>query len=152
MNDTAKGRNIAPHPFPKAEAARCACCRTPLGTRQGYAVPYIGVVGPKCVQKFAALALAVQTLSELRITPDSGDDERRAFNRLARTLLSIGLTYEVVNHEDGSKSLRPSGFNRKLSALPQSWAERREQFMHELQLAELGREGRLAAHSTRDAA
>ena len=146
MNDTAKGRNIAPHPFPKAEAERCACCHTPLGTRVGYAVPHIGVVGPKCVNKFAALALAITVLEGLSVYPDSSPTELQTFVMLSRRLYHVGFETRIVETEDGGKAIVAGACRKPLRQVVQSWAERREQFMRDLQLAELQREGRLAAH------
>lgn len=134
----------APSPFPRVSAERCVCCHTPLTTKLGYAVPHVGTVGPKCVQKFTELGLALERLEGLSVT----EEDAAVANRLLSRLWRVGYNARVETNPDGTKRVVVTNFHKgAIKNVVQTWKERRAEFIRDLQLAELAREGRLAAHS-----
>ncbi|KQR37780.1 hypothetical protein [Deinococcus sp. Leaf326] len=127
--------NTSPTTFPLVSAETCICCGRELS--QGYDVPYVGVVGPKCVRKYAALAAALARLDTLTITEADPMDARLAVSNLVLILRTqIGYAVELVDNADGSKSIKVGARTRKHVKVCKTWKERRAEFELELQLAE----------------
>lgn len=123
-------------PFAHAPAQACSCCSKPLSTGIGYEVPYIGIVSPKCVRKFAALAQVLAQIDGLTLTRDDGAEAHAAAHRLIFTLrLKIGYEVQVLDNADGSKSLIVSARKDKHTSVCKTWNERRAEFERDLKIA-----------------
>ena len=133
-------------PFAHAPAQACSCCSKPLSTGSGYAVPYIGIVGPKCVHKFTALAQALAQIDGLTLTRDDGAEAHAAAHRLIFTLrLKIGYEVQILSNADGSKTLKIGARTRKHARVCVTWEERRAEFERDLKLASARPAGQVAA-------
>lgn len=131
--------NPTPHPFMKAAAQRCAHCRRDLPTGEGTDVPFIGVVGPECVKKYASLRRALEAAHGMQ----AFEWDRGTFvlaHHVVMDLRRAGVAVEVVDVRDGVKEVRIKGLARKPKVVIESWKQIREKFEQRLQLAQAERE------------
>ncbi|MBZ9752960.1 hypothetical protein K7W42_19155 [Deinococcus sp. HMF7604] len=125
----------APSRFPKVAAVACACCGQELTTGEGYDVPVIGPVGPKCVLKFATLADALLWVDGRHVKPDTTDQALlRAGHNVVVRLRGLGI--EINRGEDGI--LRVGRMPRNIKAVAKSYKKMREAFARDLQVASDG--------------
>lgn len=113
--------------FPRVPAERCACCGIELPTGEGYLVPVIGAVGPKCREKFGPLAQLVELLDGRTDAPAAA---RPVLGRLMVSLRQIGVS--VSN--DGT-TVRVTGLTRKAAEVATSYKKRRAELVQDLQVA-----------------
>lgn len=131
--------NPTPHPFMKAAAQRCAHCRRDLPTGEGTDVPFIGVVGPECVKKYASLRRALEAMNGLQALEWDRGTMTLAWY-VIRDLKNIGVAVEVVDVRAGVKEVRIKGVTRKPRAVIESWRQIQAKFEQRLQLAQAERE------------
>ncbi|MCD0155976.1 hypothetical protein [Deinococcus sp. 6GRE01] len=112
--------------FPRVPASHCACCGIILPTGEGYLVPVIGAVGPKCRQKFGPLAQLVELLDGRTDAPAAA---RPALGRLMVSLRQIGVGIS----NDGT--IRVTGLTRKAAEVAKSYKKRRAELVQDLQIA-----------------
>lgn len=126
MTQTASSFN-----FPRVEARKCSCCGQPLTTGFGFSVPYIGTVGPKCVHKFSALALALAQMDGLTVEAGTG-----ALGRLRLSLVGLGYEARIHVEDDGRWTLEIGARTRTdADKVVQTWEKRRAEFIQELKAA-----------------
>lgn len=131
MTNPQSSINLDSRPFSRTEATHCACCAQPLGTGLGFAVPYIGVVGPKCVQKFAALAGALAQMDGLTVPAGTA-----ALGRLRLNLVGLGYEAQITTLDDGRWTLKIGARTRTdADKVCVTWEERRGEFVRDLQAA-----------------
>lgn len=137
--------------FPRVPASRCACCGTRLETGEGYDVPAIGAVGPKCVQKFGGLvepltdlATTLTQVEGLTVAASDGQTVIGATHRLIMALRRVG--FEVrVERLDGVSIVHVGARTAKYQAMLKSWAQVRAEFVRDLQVAAGARAEAVAA-------
>ncbi|MFW8627655.1 hypothetical protein [Deinococcus sp. ME38] len=115
---------------PLVAAERCVCCGTPLPTGQGYDVPYIGAVGPKCVKKFGVLAEVIAWVDGRSVTHPS-QEALAAGTRLIVALRELG--FEVMK-VDGV--LRVTRRVSRPADVTRSYKRRRAELVQDLQVAQ----------------
>ncbi|MFC3833446.1 hypothetical protein [Deinococcus rufus] len=120
--------------FPLRPARACACCGTPLGTGYGHEVPLFGVLGPRCVQKFAPLLAALNRAQQLRAVNDGSAAWRAACLTCLR-LRGLGFEVTAVHHADGSQGFVVGRLTRPAGAVVKSWRAVRDEFEERLRLA-----------------
>lgn len=136
--------NVAPS-FNLIPAEACTCCNRKI--KQGYDVPFIGVVGPKCVRKFALLSYALTTLEGLQFAPYLTGETGQATQRLFSGLRALGFDPKKQVAEDGTCTLVVGRLAtwRSHAKLCQTWEERRAEFERDLKLASARLAGQVAA-------
>ncbi|OLV20170.1 hypothetical protein [Deinococcus marmoris] len=127
-----------PHTFPHADAAQCACCGLAL-SKGGYDVPFIGVVGPKCVLKFVAFAEVLKFIEGRAITTTASREFNFSASRVITGLRVLG--FEVST--DGG-TFHVARRTRRLNDVVKSWKKVRAEFERDLKAAS-GLEGQVAA-------
>ena len=125
----------------KAHAERCKHCGRAL-TRPGTVIPFVGVVGPECRNKFGVLLGLVADVEMLQFDIDDMGSQRLA-SGICATLRQIGfevkknvnLETRVLWLEIGSRKV-----TRRGDAMIKTWEEVRAEFEHRLKLAAAERE------------
>jgi len=125
----------------KAHAERCNHCGRAL-TRPGTVVPFVGVVGPECRNKFGVLLTLVAEVETLRFNIDDQGSQRLA-SGICATLRQIGfevqknvnLDTRVMWLEIGSRKV-----TRRGDAMIKTWEQVRAEFEQRLKLAAAERE------------
>lgn len=115
--------------LPKVAAETCACCGRAITT--GHDIPLIGIVGPKCVRSFTALAQLIDLLDGLTSDRAPTQAQRALINRARNQLREIGIETST----DGGV-LRVTRLARKTADVARSAKKRREQFVQDLQVAQ----------------
>ncbi|KHG66069.1 hypothetical protein QT17_01780 [Thermus sp. 2.9] len=111
----------------RALAPRCAVCGRPL-SRSGYAVPGIGVVGPECRRKYAAMEAYLEAAHPRLVNAVYGGanlawdeltpEERYRLHGAILALRQAGLRVEVIRDERArTVHVRVAGVER-----PRAWA------------------------------
>ena len=121
--------------FPLAAATACTCCNQPLSTGQGFDVPYIGIVGPKCVKKFAALAAVLATFDGQRFERSITQEQFQAIQRAIFAIRAVGFVVTVVTLPGDLKQIQVGKMTRKHIKVCTTWKERRAEFERDLLLA-----------------
>lgn len=121
--------------FPLAAANACTCCGQPLSTGQGFDVPYIGIVGPKCVKKFATLATALAAFDGQRFERDMTQEQLQAAQRAIFAMRAVGFVVTVVTLLGDLKRIQVGKMTRKHTKVCTTWRERRAEFERDLILA-----------------
>ena len=128
-----------PRPFAPAAATHCAHCRRELPTGEGHDVPFIGIVGPECVRKYASLRVALTGVNGLQALEwDQGT--MILAHHVVMDLRRIGMKVQIVDVKAGVKEVRILGVTRPPKAVVESWAQMRARFEQRLRDAEAERE------------
>lgn len=115
--------------LPKVAAETCACCGRAITT--GYDIPLIGIVGPKCVRNFEALAQLIDLLDGLTSDHAPTQAQRALINRARNQLRELGIETTT----DGGV-LHVTRLSRKATDVAKSAKKRREKFVQDLQVAQ----------------
>lgn len=108
-----------PRPFARAAATRCAHCRRELPTGEGHDVPFIGIVGPECVRKYASLRVALTGVNGLQALEwDQGTIVLA--QHIVMDLRLIGVKVQIVDVKAGVKEVRILGMTRPPKAVVES--------------------------------
>lgn len=121
--------------FQKVPAERCTCCGRDI--KEGFDVPYVGVVGPVCVHKYVALAAALAQADGL--TVPGAEDMARFFaaRKVYNALHNLGFEVSSTANADGTHTIHVGKRWRKdYKKIVQSWKERRAQFEADLKIAQ----------------
>lgn len=128
-----------PPTFVRAAATHCAHCRRELPTGEGHDVPFIGVVGPECVRKYASLRVALTGVNGLQALEwDQGTIVLA--HHIVMDLRRIGVKVQVVDVKAGIKEVRILGVTRQPRAVVESWEQMRARFEQRLRDAQAERE------------
>lgn len=131
------------HAARKVAATRCSCCNRTLTTGEGTEVPFIGALGPECVQKFTRLlALLEQVQAVLSPTTSELVDPEADFPVWAKHhLYALGFEAQIVIEGKSRRvkvqALRPASKqvkNRAAAALA-AFEDVRAEFEQRLMLA-----------------
>lgn len=102
------------HSARKVAATRCSCCNRKLTTGEGTEVPFIGALGPECVQKFTRLLALLEQVQALT-SPTTGEvvDRETDFPVWAKYRLhALGFEADIVREGDRRRvvvqGLRPA--------------------------------------------
>lgn len=133
------------HPL-TAQAEKCAHCGRPL-IRPGTVVPFVGVVGPECKNKFTALLMLVAEVELLQFNIDDDGSQRLAAG-IAGTLTRIG--FEIKKRIDLEKrtlwlEISSRRVTKRGSDMVKTWEQVRAEFEQRLQLAAAEREAGASA-------
>lgn len=121
-------------PTPKAPATRCAHCQRELTSGEGRRAEFIGVLGPECVKKYAALEAVLAQANGMEAHEwDQGTINLTHY--VLWKLRGIGVAVRVVDVKPGVKALEVVGLSRKPAAVVKSWREVRAEFELRLKLA-----------------
>lgn len=129
----------SPRPFMTARAPRCAHCHRELPTGEGTDIPFVGVVGPECVKKYASLRRALETAHGMQ----AFEWDRGTFvlaHHVVMDLRRAGVAVEVVDVRDGVKEVRIKGLARKPKVVIESWKQIQARFEQRLRDAQAERE------------
>ncbi|MFB9991263.1 hypothetical protein ACFFLM_04620 [Deinococcus oregonensis] len=124
-----------------AQAEKCAHCGRPL-VRPGTVVPFVGVVGPECKNKFTPLLMLVAEVEMLQFNVDDQDSQRLA-QGIAGTLTRIGFEVQKrVDVRKGTLWLEITGrkVTKRGSEMVKTFEQVRAEFEQRLQLAAAERE------------
>ncbi|GGR11605.1 hypothetical protein [Deinococcus ruber] len=135
-----------PHLFAKVAAQRCVDCGIPLTTGEGFEVPFIGTLGPKCVKKYAALVAVLEQVDGLEAHEYDQGSIRLAHHVIWK-LRGCGIAVKVLDIAADTKRVQIMGLSKKPLAVIKSYAEIRAQFERQLQIAQVEREAAEAAAS-----
>ncbi|GGB69010.1 hypothetical protein [Deinococcus soli (ex Cha et al. 2016)] len=114
---------------PKVAAETCACCGRTITA--GHDIPLIGIVGPKCVHNFTALAQLIDLLDGFASDRAPTQAQRALLNRARVQLSEIGIEITATNGV-----LRVTRLTRKAADVAKSAKKRREAFVQDLQVAQ----------------
>lgn len=119
----------------KVAAERCSCCGRAI--KEGFDVPFVGVVGPVCVHKYTALAAALAQVDGL--TVPGAEDMPRYFagRKLYNAIYNLGFEVTSSANPDGTHTIHVGKrWRKKYPLIVQSWKERRAQFEADLKIAQ----------------
>lgn len=128
-------------PLARAFAERCNHCGREL-TRPGTVIPFVGVVGPECRNKFGALVALVAEVEMLSFDIDDQGSQCLAhaiYSRLSNVGFvvkkNVDLERRTLWLEVDSRRVTKRG-----DAIVKSWETRRAEFERDLKLAAAERE------------
>lgn len=120
-------------PRPRAHAPACAHCGRAL-KNPGVVIPGLGVVGPECQQRHAALLTTEQDV-QAREFPLDTQAGLRAAHLLYSALHNSGWDVQkVADRVTRTVRVVITGRRKPGQALLESWEQRRERFERDLQV------------------
>lgn len=128
--------------LPRQAAPACAHCGRAL-THPGTVIPFVGVVGPECRNRFGHLIALVAEVEMLQFHIDDQGSQRLAhaiFSRLGR------LGFVVTKHTDLVRrtlwlEVDSRRVTRRGDAIVKSFEQTRAEFARDLQRAQAERDG-----------
>ena len=123
----------------RAQAEKCSHCGRSLPTGYGTRLDFVGVVGPECVQKYAALLAVLKAVDGLEAHEHDQGSINLAYH-VYHDLRRVGLAVKLIDVRPGVKALQIEGLSRAPKLTIGSYAEIREAFERRLKLAAAERE------------